>query len=56
MPPIISRSFLQRRRDNARPGLMPLGQDVTRDFPVLPAAAADLALRGGLGLRPGVPT
>jgi hypothetical protein len=37
MPPIISPSFLERRRDDARPGRVPLGQDVTRAFPVLSA-------------------
>ena len=37
MPPIISRGLRGRRRDDAPPGRVPPGQDVTRDFPVLSA-------------------
>src|SRR5258706_140824 len=38
MPPIISRGFRGRRRDDVSPGRVPPGKYVTRDFPVLSAA------------------
>src|SRR5947208_266522 len=37
MPPIISRGFSGRRRDDAPPDRVPPGQYVTNDFPVLSA-------------------
>src|SRR5436189_4470910 len=37
MPPIISRAFSGRRRDDAPPDRVPPGQYVTNDFPVLSA-------------------